>query len=1223
MNRYIFNNLDPDFLAQGSLLNRYDGWEKTSDYDNNKINKITDTQSAGGIGYFKLGTSIPTPFARIFMFRNAFNRMVDPRETSTIYSKLVSECLDFIEFIYHYGDSIDVKKWSFADDFNCLKGISAQQTAAPTPENDNPFDIGESNPFGNKGDSPIMADGNMNNTVDGHTLLADCLLNQRSELGLKDTNGNVESIDNIYLFYYQGVLIGGTSPFTLVFTSPNWQRRKPIDGVMGDKGNILFPNYQDENVLATPLHERHKGFIQFMMAYRRGYANGLADNPSIINYIDNDLPYIFQAYSDLKQADDKLKAMGPAAVQTWFEKQYEGIQCSKALIYCCDVANHPSLPLAFKKSATSVGSDYTIKTEKTAFEVQDAQGTTHTIKDVMVLSQAGLSPVGGQLANYIGGTPWKTHEYSIDPNIVSTELQDRILPGPGKHKHPFITVYDLFEDYIIRVPYTINSKQFETSVERDWNYLLPLKKLFFRFFDKDFLAQRNLFSVKEENDEVTFELKVPVTFNPGGKNIQQYLKLEKTYQRNQIKDLRGSTWFAMALYPSYRIVGPAERNDYTLMMANGRGSDPMSPISIDMKFYDSDDMNAPIDVVKESRPDDIKSIFYRIRRSFDFIETTPNLPNIEKPLHALIVPKFVNAYIDDDTAESNWKFGIDFGTSNTYIAATQVVDPETFTIDKSDIQVMYLDKFNIDSPFGSKEYVDSIIKTGVGPFHDAANREFAPMIIGENGIANYPFQTITCESNNFVDVLNPEEGKTDSRKHLFSKISIGFNVDHEEFSKNYIYRSDIKWAAERETDGNKRQLAQKRSKLYFEQIAWMLKNKLVLSSKDTVPEKYHFTVYFTYPCSMGDTEIEALENNWKEAFGPKVDVKKLTESAAPYYYLARAGEISEGKNFLNIDIGGGTTDMFYVIQEGGVQKSYYTSMRFAGNDLWGDGVRNVAPLTNGFYKYVKERIPGMKEVIRKQEDMLLGNPYSTMTSADLMAFLFRIDQHKLIPNHIQTENRTLYPLLIVHFGAILYHVAMILKEKDWDIPKNINLTGMGSKYVQIIAGQKSVGNLTAMLLEKFSGKKVPNGFKLTYSEKNAKEITAQGALYSDTGQGRNLLSGDPTKFQVYGFPTMSGAARIKYKTVKDDASIKEQILDNYENFIKALLEDEEIQDMLTSNFHQCQITDNLVNGLRSKAEDSFTVVLNSTVNDQAFIPETLFFWPLKNAIYELSKELME
>jgi hypothetical protein len=183
----------------------------------------------------------------------------------------------------------------------------------------------------------------------------------------------------------------------------------------------------------------------------------------------------------------------------------------------------------------------------------------------------------------------------------------------------------------------------------------------------------------------------------------------------------------------------------------------------------------------------------------------------------------------------------------------------------------------------------------------------------------------------------------------------------------------------------------------------------------------------------------------------------------------------------------------------------------------------------------------MEADIQKQEDMLLSNPDNTMTSADLMAYLFRRDTQKNIPNLIQTKQSTLYPLLLVHYGAIIYHVAMILKAKDWDIPKNINLTGMGSKYVHIIASQQNVTKLTAMLLKKFTGKDLPRDFKLTYSESNAKEVTAQGALLSEIGRGKSLLSGTPEEFRIYGF---SETKLIKYERA-DDPAVCKDILEAY------------------------------------------------------------------------------
>lgn len=1194
----IFNNLDPDLRTP---LSRNDGWEPTDKYDNHKINMIKDTISSGGIGYYKLGTSIPTPFARIFMFRNAFNRLTDMDDQTSIYGKLVSECLDFLEFLFHFGEEVEVKKWSFTTDIALLRGGNSQSHGAANNPGTPPGDIWGPDTPGSAAPANTM--------VNGHTLLADCLLNMRDELGLPDATGNIVPVDNIYLLYYKGVLMGGTSPFTLVFTSPNWQRNKNCGTVRGGAQNVLFPNYQEEDVKATPLHHRDTRFIQFILTYTRAYGTGAQSMP-LMNYILKDLPYIGQMYPQIGTVyNNTLLPMAPADVQQHFNSQYAFVEDNRTPIYAHN-AGGLMLPLAYKKNVISpnASSDYTISSPKGAFDITDSQNAVHRIEKVMILSKGGLTAVGGQEALYIGGSPWQAN-YAVGPEIASVDLWNRTLPGLGNYHRPFITEYDLFEEYILRVPYVLNDDKFYTYVNQNWNYLLPLKKMFFNFFDKDYLEDPNHFSIKEENGEVTCTLKIPVTFNPQNAGVQQYLKIERIYTKDKVKELQGATFFAMAVFPSYRVMDNDSLNDYTLMAANGN-------VEVKMEFYTQKDVQKPLQVNCLARPDEIKSQFCRVHTAFDFIQICPALPDMGAPVHALIIPKFSNAYLNS-TGQSDWKFSIDFGTSNTYIASTKSLVPETFTINNDEIQVMYLDKIDPSLAFDSEEYKLSIGNTYVPQFHAAADRAFAPMIIGNGGIAKYPLQTSTCESTNYNEVLDVHGGEIDPREPLFSKIAIGYNMNHEIFSKNYQYRTDLKWAAER-LDGNERMLAKMRIKLYCQQIAWMLKNKVALSSSSSAPESPNFTVYYTYPCSMGDDAIGELHDNWVSAFGPDVTVHGMTESEAPYYFLAKKGQITGGKNFLNIDIGGGTTDMFYVIQENNQQKSYYTSMRFAGNDLWGDGVNQTAYLSNGFYKYVKANMPQMKSDIQRLEEMVFGNPKNTMTSADIMAYLFGHDANGLVPMLIQSKSRTFYPLLLVHYGAIIYHVAMILKDKNWEIPKNINLTGMGSKYVHIIANETSMTRLTGMLLNRFTGQEVPNGFKLTFSQNNAKEITAQGALLRDFGAGRSTLIGDPVPFQVYGF-SRTETGRIQYETAAKD-EVRQQILQQYDEFIKVFLEDKEIQDELMANFHKAEISDWLINGLRDKADESYLAIINNTPNLRDFVSETLFFWPLKNAIYELSKE---
>lgn len=209
----IFNNINKSLYPAESSLN-LSGWEKTIAYDTNRVPHITDTVGSG-IALSKMGTSIPTPFARIFLFKTAFemvNGSADGADDNSAYGKLVSECLDFLEFIYLYGDAIELKTWNVNDNITALKGSESK----------------------------------------GHQILGKSLENFALNLGVKD----------IYLIYYNGVLVGGTSPFTLVYTSPNWQRVKNITNACGLAGNQLFPDYSQPNAVATPLYKRDLGFAR-------------------------------------------------------------------------------------------------------------------------------------------------------------------------------------------------------------------------------------------------------------------------------------------------------------------------------------------------------------------------------------------------------------------------------------------------------------------------------------------------------------------------------------------------------------------------------------------------------------------------------------------------------------------------------------------------------------------------------------------------------------------------------------------------------------------------------------------------------------------------------------------------------------------------------------------------------------------------------------------------
>ena len=76
--------------------------------------------------------------------------------------------------------------------------------------------------------------------------------------------------------------------------------------------------------------------------------------------------------------------------------------------------------------------------------------------------------------------------------VEEQDLNKRELPFDGSIR-AYITIGDLMQDNIVRVPHKLNNKDyFDGSIvlgDEKMSYLLPLKPLFFKYFDVDDLMR--------------------------------------------------------------------------------------------------------------------------------------------------------------------------------------------------------------------------------------------------------------------------------------------------------------------------------------------------------------------------------------------------------------------------------------------------------------------------------------------------------------------------------------------------------------------------------------------------------------------------------------------------------------------------------------------------------------------------------------------------------------
>ena len=1136
----IFNNINKSLYPAESSLN-LSGWEKTMAYDTNRVPHITDTVGSG-IALSKMGTSIPTPFARIFLFKTAFemvNGSADGADDNSAYGKLVSECLDFLEFIYLYGDAIELKTWNVNDNITALKGSESK----------------------------------------GHQILGKSLENFALNLGVKD----------IYLIYYNGVLVGGTSPFTLVYTSPNWQRVKNITNACGLAGNQLFPDYSQPNAVATPLHKRDLGFRTMLTRYYVAFRQvpGMRDT-SFFKYI----------YRNQQMYDEEMRRYfaditGEAPYDVaMFRNDYACVKANMTEIDILGMGGASTLFLA--TTAPEPAPDATISEDyKIAATVDNGN-----VNRPLVLFEGGITG-----ATYVAR---KSLPNGVDIVRNPDEpLDSRILPGGQNIKYPYLTDTDFLQEKIIKVGYKVDTDNFMTfgiQTAGDGDYLLPLRKEIFEYFKPSDFVDDSVhgLSIKlEESDKETVKvhLTIPVQFKE-----RPYIELVHTYYKDDIVELKNyPNVFSVGVFPSYRILGNAVPNIYSVLVLDAKKQ-------VTTRYYALKDGKVEVvaDVVSKSRLTN-GGRYDELKQAFDICEVETN------GAKALLLPSFKEITPADGGGDT--VVGIDFGTTNTYICFSTDGggDPKSLEITRDDMQVLMLNKINLDKGNFGDDYRNSMYM--MSPYITSLDREFVPLLLGDQSNVAYPFRTVTCETfdpqNGFDKIANPQ---------LFADINIGFN-----FLKELVdlpkekYNTNIKWDIEEGNTDEPLTVKQNRVRAFCYQNAWMIKNKLMLLETP----RTSFMVFITFPYTMKRTVRNEIADYWKEAFDKimgegNVEIERVTESIAPYYSM-----ISNDGNFtnnaLNIDIGGGTTDMLFADVEH--MTFYYTSSKFAGDDIWGDGKHlvNNNKKDNGFVKDFETKLASHSLLV--SNDRSKGyEQYKSLVkkSADLMTYIFRYEDEFKYTGYIRQSKDKLMPVLCVHLGAILYHVAQVLTERHITIPSTITFSGMGAKYIRIISDNESdvqdiVKVLLSAFMESLSGEKctMPKIFKVRF-QNNAKEVTAQGAMLLNHISLQEIRDYDKEPLCVFGIDKEI-SDELKYEDVPQ---YKNDVLKSYDKFLDAFVRDKKVTRFFKEEFGII-FTDELVKKLENEASQSFDLMSRNANAD--YVSETMFFWPLKNGLYAASK----
>ena len=1108
--------------------------------------QIEDGITDRGAGLGKLGSSMPSPMARLFLFSAAFEEvnaieakypqeghigLVDNNgdRVLTPYHDLVSELLDMLEFIFKYGDEYDFKVVSWDVNTDC----------------------------------PILEQSG----VEAHKKLSTALKSafETGELSRKENNP-------IFIFMWNDIVIGGTSPISLVYTSANLRNdlQKKCLSFTGDKGNKLFADQ------TTPLHNRSDSFKEYL--YRLFYTDMVAlPTNAPLNKLAK---YIQDSASNYDSELNNSITPTPKNYQkVKMLLSQEGQQISVGDVKF-RVSDHT---IVINKDTT----DYLLKPSVNVYQ----HGHPNTKVPLI------LTKYGNKNLIYAVGRPWNTASDSI-PHVLSQDIYNRSLPGLGDRvKYPYLTVDDFFEPKIIEVSYEIDKQKFFTGCSREISFLLPLRKIFFEYFSLNDLVrvmpdgsitytQMLKMEYDEEHQVLSVSLTLPL-------ENEHSICLTKTYDTAddsiaKVNCYDASNTFDFAIFPFYRLEPDTSHNVYNIM--TGASVDGVS-----MKFYEPQPDTANNEVPAEIKhraikgqpaqaPAQLSTNHIRVNNVFSYIELTVTTGG--QDTSALVIPLFKKLNSDPAIATDRFKFAIDFGTTNTHVAYAQktignpfgLEDVHTFGYGEKDPQMVMFN--NIE---GVREF---------GQFTTAVKRELVPLSIG-NANSKFPMRTATYQV-----------AGAPANLEMFFNTNIGFNYG-EDISRSKAYKTNIKWDR---FDA----FANDRMKTYFAQMLWMMKNKSVRNDCTD-----NFDLVVTYPISMRHGDLENFKQAWTDAIKTvqcNVKIYYRTESVAPYYsYLSGLGY---GEAYANMDIGGGTSDILYVNPT--TREANVFSAFFAANDLWNDGTDRVnrAAKANGFVTLYKgTRMRNLGEYAPKIEAVL----NSASSSADIISYLFANDGWTRFSDTIH-QSRTMMQLPIIHFSALTFYMAYALHMAEVDIPLNLTFTGMGSKYINLISiSTKQIAQLVTKIFH-YAGDVLDNS-KLKEATicvsfaPNPKEVTATGALISLNYVGAIT----PSEDTYYGFEEEDPEKTMHYNDITND--VQDSVKSLYDKFV-AMFQNNSIIDVLSEM--EYFVDDNITEKLRRYAIPSFSQMKGlSSAGQRATdkLKEPMFFWPLKEALYRIGKEI--
>ncbi len=818
------------------------------------------------------------------------------------------------------------------------------------------------------------------------------------------------------------------------------------------------------------------------------------------------------------------------------------------------------------------------------------------------------------------GEPWDS---AIKvPFYDPVDMEKRKLPGVNI-QFPYLTVSDFLEPHLIRLIYPVNKEIFfDGNLAFDIGddskgYLLPLKPLFFEYFDTADLftvdkAKPRIQMIQGIANSVKVVLTIPVK-KEGSSVVFERIYFLSGETRAAEPDERANRGvivehhIGLAIFPFIRIETPGIYSFHRVQLINCDRYGPQKDSQFELNFFDNrSGQSISMQNVKNRKnklADGVSTRYYALNDEFDYIRIRDTR---QGGASAIIIPRWRLYYSGAD----KYHFAVDIGATSThleYLTNGREGQPRPFEITRDEIQVGTL--------FHSNR-LEEIKMAAATEIYELVDSEFVPTIMGQDGECGFPQRTAIAE-NYYYNINN-------DIPCALADINIPFCYE-KRVSKDRI---DLNFKL-RTNDSRSHQHAI----AYLEILVMLMRAKVLFGNGDISGTK----LTWFYATNMKPVEISEIGYNWQGLFSKyfhtKTPVTKICGAVAPYFYFKWFGKLRGGAftPAVAIDIGGRTTTLSVFQSD---RPRLMTSFNSGADVFFGDGIRDFGTADNN--GLVKKYVPYFEKMLNSEQQFALAAVFrsiqDTKKARDINSFLFSLETNRKTTgqnaysfNSLLAYDGELKIVFLYFYCAIIFHLAHLMKNKGIAQPTELMFSGTGSKILDIITFEKrDLAKMTELIFSKVYEEQVqPGSIHISMERTLAKEVTCKGGLV--IGGDEEVANAEPARTVFSGLED-EGIADLRYGGL--NAENKQKIASQVVLFNEFFSSLDDVHSF--SNYYN--ITPASIKLFKGEASKHIRDYLEDGVSykrkfdgtdENEIVDETLFFYPIAMTIKSLINQLAD